>query len=291
MKVSELEKLASSNPEVRKALLVFTGALEKRAAQNATAFNEQVNPGGVGPADSATGDTQATGVGGKLSPDMLLGQRPQPQPTQQQYAMVPNEQQMVQQAPPSPAEEGAAAAQQFMAPFFDAALQGDVNAMNAISEAAGKIAYGTALASHEASMNQEMQMQDQMAQEAAMNPPPGSPEEQAMLEQQVAAGQPAPAQAAPAPGSPEEQAMIAQQQAAAAAGPMAAEQTANALVPEGAQAPAPAQEPAPGEGKPPKKGEEKKDKGKDKEKKEKGSEKKSSLRPDQLEALAVFEKK
>ena len=122
MTQEELIKMAESDPELRDALVVFTQALEK-TAQEDTQFSETVPAG---------------------APAQGVPQEQAMPPGQEQ--VPPGQEQMMAAEPtgPNPSQEAAIAAQQFLAPVFDAAAQGDVNAQNTIARAAGEVARGVA---------------------------------------------------------------------------------------------------------------------------------------------------
>jgi len=198
MKVDELVKLAETNKEVKDALKVFAGAIEKRAAGEDTQFNETVpvqeEGGGEAPADAQT----------PVGPEGAMAAAPP------QAAPLPPE----QMGPPpeeglNPSTEAATAAQTFLAPVFEAASQGDPNAQNVIAKAAGEIAKGVASAAVETMAMgggmappapAEGMPAEAMPPEAAMAPPP---EEQ--MADQIVPEQAAPATApaeAPVEGAP-----------------------------------------------------------------------------------------
>ena len=137
MTKEDLEKLASSNPEVRKALAVFADHLVKTANEG-TYFNESVPSQGETAAEPAVGQVPAEQAAAQPAPPME-GQIPPVDP-----AMMQQEQGL------NPSEEGAIAAQSFLAPVFQAAAQGDPNAQAVIAKAAGEVAKGVAAAAAEA---------------------------------------------------------------------------------------------------------------------------------------------
>ena len=80
-------------------------------------------------------------------------------PDDDEFAAVPEEEMMGEEMPveETPEDVGARAAQSFMAPFFDAAMQGDPNAQQMVARAAGQIASSTAESyANASSMPQDM---------------------------------------------------------------------------------------------------------------------------------------
>jgi hypothetical protein len=152
MNKEELLKLAKENKEVAEAIVFLT-----KSADDATQFNESI------PA-----------VGGAAPQQGAAAQPQQAVPIQapQGAAAVPADQQALQMAgqgapaPIDPVSEGAKAAQAFLAPAFQAAAQGDVNAQRTVALAAGEVARGVAQAANEAGAG------------GAPAPVPATPEEQ-----------------------------------------------------------------------------------------------------------------
>jgi len=141
MTKSELEKLASKNPDVLKALAVFAEGIEKKADEG-TFFNESVpaqGSEGAPPADPGAGQVAAP-------------QAPPPEAVAPPAAAIPQDPNAmpVEESGLNPSEEGATAAQVFLAPVFAAAAQGDPNAQGVIAKAAGEVAKGVAAAAAEA---------------------------------------------------------------------------------------------------------------------------------------------
>ena len=142
MTLPELEKLAHKVPEVGRAIIKIARDLQKKAL-DAAGFNETV---------PAVVNSQ-----NNTDPNSLLAQAQPPAGAQSvvpedpnaQMAAVPMEEQSQGM---NPADEAAYAAQQFMAPLFDAAMQGDPNAIQAIAIAAGNVARGVAEAANSAMM-------------------------------------------------------------------------------------------------------------------------------------------
>lgn len=136
MTQSELEKIANANPEVKKALTIFTEHLEKKADEG-TYFNETVPTQGsetVPPAEPGAAQTPVQPQPPQVPP--VAGMPPE-------AAAVPQEQGL------NPSEEAAVAAQAFLAPVFAAAAQGDPSAQSVIAKAAGEVAKGVAAAAAE----------------------------------------------------------------------------------------------------------------------------------------------
>ena len=162
MNKESLLKLAHDNPEVAKALLYIT-----KTAAGATNFDESV-PAVAGGQPQDPNAQQAAPAAPAGAPQAPAGAAP-----------MPADQQALQMAgqgpaPVDPSEEGAKAARSFLAPAFQAAATGDVNAQRTLAVAAGEIAKGVASAANEA------------ASGAAAMPPPATPEEQ-VADQVVAA--------------------------------------------------------------------------------------------------------
>ncbi len=111
--------------------------LMKIAANGNTGFNEDV-PATMGGAPGGAG----SGYPPNSAP---AGQVPPPvQPEEGgEYAAVPEEEmgaEAAPQGPSSPEDFGVLAAQNFMAPFMEAAMAGDPNAQKMVAQAAGNIA-------------------------------------------------------------------------------------------------------------------------------------------------------
>lgn len=176
MKIEDLIKKAQSDESIRNAMIAYAESIEKKAASNAnTQFNESV------PVVQQANNQQASGTGitgtaqqPNMSQPVMVDQAP---PTGGQppigsggdVAVDPN---AVQAEPSTPTDEAVYAAQSFLAPVFEAAAQGDVNAQNTIARAAGEIARGIA----ESAMSAGAVPAEQQIPEGVM--PQATPEEQ-----------------------------------------------------------------------------------------------------------------
>lgn len=118
----------------REAIIKLASALEKKAN---TQFNETV-PAVSSPTQNET--TSNSQVSGAANPEMVAqatGVDPNASPVEDQNAMPMNQ-------GIDPGMEGALAAQSFLAPIMEAAMNGDPNAQAIIAQAAGSIAKGVA---------------------------------------------------------------------------------------------------------------------------------------------------
>ena len=114
MKRDELIKLAKQDPKIVASIMELVKQAAPEGSQVPTQFNETVPASGAPEAAPA--------------PEAALAEAP------------------VAEAPVAeasgPAEEGAKAAQTFLAPAFEAAAQGDPNAQKTLAVAAGEVAKG-----------------------------------------------------------------------------------------------------------------------------------------------------
>ena len=174
MNAQELVKLASIDPEVRDALF----ALTKLAADDKTEFNE--DPKKSEEAEAKTEDSKT------------------PEQPEQELAAAPVVAAPIAPGQPAggPAEEGAKAAQAFLAPAFEAAAQGDVSAQNTIAKAAGEVARGVATAAAESMGTGESAPVDPNAA-APVAVPVATPAAPMASPEQATADQVVPQQAAP----------------------------------------------------------------------------------------------
>lgn len=175
MTVEELIKKAQSDPEVANALILFSEAVEKRAASNAnTQFNESV-PVLQTPANQQasgtgiSGTAQQSGMSQPVMVDQAAPMGGQPAIGSGGEGVVAEP---IPEAPATPTDEAVYAAQTFLAPVFEAASQGDINAQNTIARAAGEIARGIA----ESAMSAGVVPAEQQIPDGVMPPP--SPEAQ-----------------------------------------------------------------------------------------------------------------
>lgn len=128
----EISGLANASPKFAK--------LMKTAADMMANFNEDVpaTQGGQGsntPSASAyPSNTSPAGEQGG-QPEVSTGD-------EEEYAAVPMEEEMMQEEPQmeTPEDVGARAAQSFLGPIMDAAMQGDPAAQDIVSRAAGSVA-------------------------------------------------------------------------------------------------------------------------------------------------------
>ena len=151
-----LMKLAEEDPKFKESLLLIS----KHAADE-TQFNENVPATGGeenGPMPQVGAGSPAPVAPGAVPPG---GMPPEAAP-----------------AGGDPAAQGAAAAQAFLGPVFEAAQQGDPNAVNIIAKASGEVAKGVAAAATEgaamapgaAMVPAEEQVADQIIPPAAPAP-------------------------------------------------------------------------------------------------------------------------
>lgn len=139
-------------PGARDAIIKLAKAMEKRAGSNATTqFNETV-PVLSTPANEKISGTGLTGTAQQAnqSTPQMVDQAPP-------ASVIPQEQQVAAKPQQiNPAEEGAIAAQAFLGPIYEAAMNGDVNAQSIIAMTAGHIAKNTMLAASESLMSQKI---------------------------------------------------------------------------------------------------------------------------------------
>lgn len=196
----EMYKLAQEDDKVKEALLLLS-----KYADDRTQFNEDI---------PATEQEEVPGG------QPQVGSGPQAIP-----AMAPGAE-GIPAGPEIPQNPAAAAAQEFLAPVFEAAAQGDENAKDVIARAAGEVAKGV-MNSQAAAPQMDPAMMDPNAQ--AMDPAMMDPNAQAMMDPNAQAM----AGAAPAavPAVPPEQAVADQIVPAAAEAAPAAPVEGAAAVP------------------------------------------------------------
>ena len=137
----DIFRLAKSSP-------IFAELI--KSAANGAVFNESVpgsQGGAAGPNDGGTGYPSNTAPAGVVPP--AGGDKP---PEEEEYAAVPQEA-GAQVAPEqeTPEAVGARAAQAFLGPIMEGAMQGDPNAQDIVAKAAGNVA-GAVAAQYSKSM-------------------------------------------------------------------------------------------------------------------------------------------
>lgn len=160
---------ALSKPGARDAIIKLANAMIKKAGSNAiTQFNESVPIMSQPTEEKISGSgISGTAQNANQSVPSMVDQAPPAS------IMPPNGDPMAQPQMPQidPNMEGAIAAQAFLGPIMDAAMQGDPNAQAIIAQTAGAIAKNTMQAAAEALMGQQVPqdpnagMVDQMGQD------------------------------------------------------------------------------------------------------------------------------
>ena len=136
-------------------IIKIAANLVKKAEAN-TSFNESVPAVSQPVNNGVTSDAQVSGQAAQVPADQSQMAAAQAAPV----ATDPNA------GMPDPGMEGAMAAQSFLAPIMEAAMNGDPNAQNIIANAAGMIAKGVALAAAESMGGGEMVPPDVAASQA-----------------------------------------------------------------------------------------------------------------------------
>ena len=172
MDINELLKIAANKPEARNAILKLAKGLEKKAAQSnsVTKFDESVPILSQPTQEKVSGSgISGTAQQSNQSVPSMVDQAPPAStvPPGQQIAAEP----MPQEQPGiDPAQEGAIAAQNFLAPIMEAAMNGDPSAQSIIAQAAGSIAKGIAEAANSAMMSMQASMPAQDPNAVAQGP-------------------------------------------------------------------------------------------------------------------------
>lgn len=189
----EIAGLANASPKFAKMMKV--------AADNMSNFNEDV------PATQSGNNPSASSYPSNSSPagtnQNEQGAQPEVSTGEEEYAAVPEEEGMMpkESQMETPEDVGARAAQSFLGPIIDAAMQGDPSAQDIVSMAAGHVAGATAEAYLRSSQGggQQGGMMPGMEQgmEQGMQPPAiTTPEEDLASEIVGNSQQPAPQQPA-----------------------------------------------------------------------------------------------
>lgn len=160
---------ALTKPGAREAIIKLANAMIKKAGSNAvTQFNESV-PILSQPTQekvSGSGISGTAQAANQSVPSMVDQAPPASMMPEDPYAAMPMEQQI------DPMSEGATAAQMFLGPIMDMALQGDPNAQAIIAQTAGHIASQATMAA--ATMSAPPMMEDPAQDPNAMMQDPNA---------------------------------------------------------------------------------------------------------------------
>jgi hypothetical protein len=143
MNANQLLYLAMAKPEVGDALIKIASAMEKKAQQNPSAFDETVQS----EPDTKTSATNDTGMQADTQPQERVDELTPEEIAAEEAAMAEDEQGEVVDDEIDPA---VVAAQQFLAPVFEAAANGDTGAQAVLARAAAEIATSVAKSRAEA---------------------------------------------------------------------------------------------------------------------------------------------
>lgn len=141
MNVNQLLYLSIARPEVGAALVKVANAIEKRAQQNPNAFDEKVSS----QPDTKTSNTNDTGMQADVQQDPNQQQQQDPNQLSQEEMMAEQQAQDAQVANDQIDDTNPIAiAQQFLAPVFEAAANGDVHAHATLAKAAAEVGVAVA---------------------------------------------------------------------------------------------------------------------------------------------------